>query len=134
MDVATGQPEDHPTPLPYDPGQSPATAPLTAIVAGQLSGPTVPARDTVGEYAAPLAASEREIATAQASGMDARTSMLGHYQTAILPQGSSYGDAMVLPPVPPNAVPTEASDAYPYSGMEPTPAGVGFVHPSPLPE
>jgi hypothetical protein len=66
--------------------------------------------------------------------MDARTSMLGHYQTAILPQGSSYGDAMVLPLVPPNAVPTEASDAYPYSGMEPTPAGVGFVHPSPLPE
>jgi hypothetical protein len=88
----------------------------------------------MGEYAAPLAASERDIATAQASGMSAEHQRRGHYGQDILPQGAAYGDAMTLPPVPANAVPSEASDLYPYPGLEPTPASAGFVHPSPLPE
>src|SRR6516162_1314803 len=101
MRIETGAPENPPgsgaSPMPYNPAESPATARPTAIVPGQLSGPTVDARDTMGEYAGPLAASERDIATAQAAGMDARNAMLAHYSADILPRGSSYGDAMTLP-------------------------------------
>jgi hypothetical protein len=122
MDIATGQPEDHPTPLPYDPGRSPATAPPTAIVPGQLSGPTVPARDTTGEYQAPLSALESDIRGAQASGQNARNAMLAAYERGIRPLGADYGDQPQLPVVPDNAVPPSSSFLYPFSGDEPVPA------------
>jgi hypothetical protein len=38
--IETGASEDHPTPLPYDPSQSPGVNPPTLTV-GQLRGPTV---------------------------------------------------------------------------------------------
>jgi hypothetical protein len=134
MDIATGQPESHDSLLPYDASQSPATARPTSIASAPSPVNQVGVFDATADQSARLSAYESDARAAMQAGMDARTSMLGHYQQAILPVGSAYGDAMSLPPVPPNAVPTEASDAYPYSGMEPTPAGVGFVHPSPLPE
>jgi hypothetical protein len=134
MDIATGRPEDHPTPLPYDASQSPATAPPTAIASAPSPGNQVGVFDAMGEQDSRLGGYEADIRAAQATGQNARNAMLAHYSQDILPQGAAYGDLMALPVVPANAVPTEASDAYPYSGMEPTPAGVGFVHPSPLPE
>jgi hypothetical protein len=134
VDIATGRPESHPTPLPLDESQSPGVAPPTAIVPGQLHGPTYDARDTTGEYQAQMSALEGDCRAAQATGQGARGAMLAHYSQAILPVGAAYGDAMALPPVPANAVPSEGSDLYPYSGMEPTPAGTGFFHPTPLPE
>jgi hypothetical protein len=130
LHVETGQLTPAPDPVqPYDPGESPATAPPTAVT-GQLSGPTVPARDTQGEYAAPLAASEADIRAAQVAGQDARNAMLAHYSQD-MPQGSSYGDEMAIPDVPANAVPSEGSDLYPFSGTEPTPASAGMAGPYP---
>jgi hypothetical protein len=130
MEIATGAAESHPgsgaNPMPYNPAESPATARPTAIVPGQLSGPTVGARDTMGEYAAPLAASERDIATAQASGMGAENDRRAHYGGDILPLGAAYGDPVDLPLVPANTVPPASSDLYPWSGTEPTPAGAGL--------
>ena len=135
MDIATGRPESHPTPLPLDEGQSPGVAPPTAIVPGQLHGPTYDARDTTGEYQAQMSALEGDCRAAQATGQGARGAMLAHYSQAILPVGAAYGDAMALPPVPANAVPSENSDLYPWSGTEPVPSTVGFYHPpGPLPE
>jgi hypothetical protein len=126
MRIQDGAAESHPTPLPYDPAACPGTARPTAIVPGQLSGPTAGARDTMGEYAAPLAASERDIAAAQASGMGAEHQRRDHYGQDVLPVGASYGDPMALPLVPANTVPPASSDLYPWSGTEPTPAGAGL--------
>lgn len=90
LDVATGSRSQAPDGLqPLDASGLPGVAPPTEIVPGQLSGPTVPARDTVGEYAAPLAASEADIRAAQATGQDARNAMLAHYHQDILPVGSA---------------------------------------------
>ena len=134
MDIATGQPESHDSLLPYDASQSPATARPTSIASGPSPVNQVGVFDATADQAGRLGGYEADARAAMHAGQNARNDMLAHYQEAILPVGSAYGDAMSLPPVPPNAVPTESSDAYPYSGMEPTPAGVGFVHPSPLPE
>jgi hypothetical protein len=127
LDIATGRPEGHPSLLPYDAGLSPAVAP-PPLTAGQLSGPTVPGASF--PYADQVAADEAACQQAQAVGQDARNAMLGHYGQG----GGAFADAVVLPPVPANAVPSELSDLYPYAGMEPTPAGTGFAHPDPLPE
>jgi hypothetical protein len=133
MDIASGNAEQHPSLLPYDPGLSPGLAPPTAIAPGQLTGPTVDAADTVGQQQERLSALEADCRAAQAAGMAAETDRRHHYGQDILPLGAAYGDAMDLPPVPPNVVPAEGSDLYPWSGMEPTPAGTGFAHPTPLP-
>jgi hypothetical protein len=138
--IATGETESHPgsgaTPLPYDPGLSPGVAPPTMIVMGQLSGPTVPGRDTTGEYQSQMAAAEAECHAAQSAGMSAENDRRAGYDRSILPAGATYGDTMTIPPVPDNAVPPAMSDAYPYAGMEPTPAGAGFFHggDEPLPQ
>lgn len=121
MQISTGQAESHETPLPYDPGESPAVAPVTPVV-GQLSGPTYDGRDTVGEFQAQMHADVADVAAAQAAGMAAEHGRRDHYATDILPTGSAYGDAMALPPVPDNALPPAASYGYPYAGMEPTAA------------
>jgi hypothetical protein len=134
MDVATGASESHESLLPLDDSASPALARPTVIDSAPSPVNQVGVFDATADQAGRLGGYEADIRGAQAAGQNARNAMLSHYQQDILPVGSAYGDAMSLPPVPPNAVPTESSDAYPYSGMEPTPAGVGFVHPSPLPE
>jgi hypothetical protein len=112
--------------LPYDPSASPGVQAPTAIVMGQLSGPTVDARDTTGEYQSQMAAVEADCRAAQAAGQGAENDRRDHYGQDILPAGAAYGDAMDIPPVPANAVPPAQSDEYPYSGLEPTPAAAGF--------
>jgi hypothetical protein len=134
VDIASGRPESHDSLLPYDASQSPATARPTSIASGPSPVNQVGVFDATAEQAGRLGGYESDVRAAQAAGQNARNAMLGHYQQDILPQGSSYGDPMALPPVPANAVPSEMSDLYPYPGMEPTPSTVGFVHPSPLPE
>ena len=134
MDIASGRPESHDSLLPYDASQSPATARPTSIASAPSPVNQVGVFDATADQAGRLSGYESDVRAAQAAGQNARNAMLGHYQQDILPQGSSYGDPMALPPVPANAVPSEASDLYPYPGMEPTPSTVGFVHPSPLPE
>jgi hypothetical protein len=121
MHIATGQPEDHPTPLPLDASTSPGVAPPTAIVAGQLSGPTVPAG--VFPYQDRVAGPEADIRNAQLAGQAAEHDRRSFYEQDIAPLGASYGIEMNLPDVPANAVPPAMSDLYPYSGDEPTPAG-----------
>jgi hypothetical protein len=121
MEIATGTAESHPTPLDYNPALSPATAPPTAVVMGQLSGPTVGARDTTGEYQAPLSALEGEIAAAQSAGHAAELGRRDHYSRDILPQGAAYGDDLPLPPVPADAAP--AAYGYLGTGDEPLPSG-----------
>jgi hypothetical protein len=113
---------------------SPATARPTSIASAPSPVNQTGVFDATADQAGRLGGYEADIRAAQTSGQNARNAMLAHYSQDILPQGAAYGDPMALPVVPANAVPTEASDAYPYSGMEPTPAGVGFAHPSPLPE
>ena len=95
MKIATGEAESHPTPLPYNP--QPPVAPPTPIVPGQLSGPTVPARDCAGEYAAQMAAQTADWAAAQAAGHAAETGRRTGYEADIRPLGASYGDEMILP-------------------------------------
>jgi hypothetical protein len=128
MKIETGQPEDHPTPLPLDASMLPGVPPPTVIVPGQLSGPTVDARDTTGEWQAQREAGEADVAAAQASGMAAETDRRQQYGGQILPLGGSYGTQMDIPPVPDNTVPPSQSDLYPYAGLEPTPAGAGWEH------
>ena len=125
MEIATGRPETHETPLPLDEGQSPGVAPETPV-AGQLSGPTYDARDTTAEFQDQRAAVEADCRAAQAAGMGAREAMLAHYQAQALPLGGHIGDDLPLPPVAVNAVPAMSSDLYPWQGEEPTPAGAGL--------
>jgi hypothetical protein len=131
MHIATGQPEDHPTPLPYDASLSPAVAPPTAVTGLMTPADQVPAFDAAADQADRLDGYEADVRAAQMAGQDARNAMLAHYSQDILPQGAAYGDLMDLPPVPANAVPSEGSDLYPFSGTEPTPAGAGMAGPYP---
>jgi hypothetical protein len=135
MRIETGAPESHPSPLPLDESQSPGVAPPTAIASAPSPGNQVGVFDATADQSARLGGYEADIRGAQATGMAAEHQRRQHYGEAVLPQGASYGDAVTLPPVAANAVPTEGSDAYPWSGTEPVPATVGFYHPpGPLPE
>jgi hypothetical protein len=51
-------------------------------------------------YPAQVAPEEAAIAAAQAAGQAAELGRRQHYAQDILPQGTSYGDAMDLPVVP----------------------------------
>lgn len=129
MDIATGQPEDHPTPLPLDASALPAVAPPTAVVGGQLTGPTVPA--AVVSYPGQMAGTEAAAQAAQAAGHAAETARRQHYEAGMLPLGTTgHGDQMNLPPVPSNALPPADSYGYPYPGLEPTIAAAGFDDPA----
>ena len=114
MDIATGRPQDHPTPLPLDARGLPGVqSPTPRFPEGSEQGGV---RDTTGERQAQLAASEAEWSAAMSAGMDARTGMLAHYQADILPQGTSYGDAMTLPPVPEDSTAPAADFLYGTGG------------------
>lgn len=127
LEIATGQMTDSPAgTLPLDASGAPGVAPPTPV-AGQLT----PAdqggvRDLAGERLGQLAGYEQDIAAAQHAGMSAREAMLSHYQADLLPQGSSYGDEMALPEVPEAATGPASGFLYPWSGLEPTPAGAGL--------
>jgi hypothetical protein len=135
VEIATGNAESHPTPLPYDPGESPGVQRPTFIQPGQLTGPTYDARDTTGEFQGQRVAGEADCRAAQAAGMDAEDRRRQHYGQDILPVGAAYGDAVDLPPVPDNATPPAMSDLYPWAGLEPTPAGAPYYQGNePLPQ
>ncbi len=120
MIIASGTPEDHPTPLPLDASGLPAVAPPTPTAP---SGPEQGGvRDLTGERLSQLAASEAECAAAQSYGMAADADRRTGYAAST----ASLGAAMSLPPVPDNAVPPAMSDLYPFAGMEPTPAAAGW--------
>lgn len=93
MRIETGTPEDHPTPLPYDPGAYPALALPTEVVPGQLSGPTVPACDMTGEALAQMAAGEADVRAAQTAGQSAENDRRSGYHKNILPLGAEHGPA-----------------------------------------
>ena len=126
MDIATGQAEAAPPLLmPLNDAGLPGVAPSTPV-AGLLTGPTVGARDTTGEYQTQMAAVEADCRAAQSAGMSAENGRRDHYAAGILPVGASYGDAVDIPVVPTNALPPAQSDEYPWQGMEPTPAAAGI--------
>jgi hypothetical protein len=123
MDIATGQPEQHPTPLPLDASTHPAVVAPTAInPAGSLQGSV---RDLTGERVQQLAAGEASAAAAMSAGMSADGDRRQHYQAAMTQQGpGQYGDSLLLPPVPANALPPASQPGlYPYSGDEPVSTG-----------
>ena len=127
MDIATGQPESHPTPLPLDASMSPGVAPPTPIQPGALSGPTYPGLDTTAMFQEQMAAGEADCRAAQATGQDARNQMLSGYQAQALPLGGQIGDDLAIPVVPDQATPPAQSFGYPwagfYHGNEPLPEG-----------
>ncbi len=97
MKIATVEAEAHPTPLPYNP--QPTVAPPGAV-ASAPDGPTIDGRDTTAEYQAQMAAALAGVAAAQAAGQAAETGRRLGYEADIRPLGASYGDEMILPPVP----------------------------------
>ena len=127
MDIKSGQPETHETPLSLDSSATPAVvAPTPRFPSGNQQGAV---RDLAGERLSQLAASAAECAAAQSAGMAADSDRRGRYAAAMAPLGAGPTDEMALPVVPANAVPPAMSDLYPYAGMEPTPAAAGFEDP-----
>lgn len=126
MEIATGTPESHPTPLPLDASHSPGVAPPTAV-----SGQLTPADqggvfDAAATFAEQAAAGTADAAAAMHAGMSAESDRRAHYAADVLPVGANYGDAVTLPLVPDNATPAVQSYLFPFSGDEPTPAGGPF--------
>jgi hypothetical protein len=121
VDIATGNPESHPTPLPYTPGFSPATA-RPAVTAGQQSPQNQGGvRDTAGERLGQLAAYESDIAAAMSAGMAAENDRRSGYAADIAPRGAMYGDQPQLPEVPAYATPPASAYGSPWPGDEPVP-------------
>jgi hypothetical protein len=126
VDIATGQPESHPTVLPADPSASPGVA-RPPVTAGQQS----PADqggvfDGAGFQQDRLTAYESDWHSAQAAGMAAETGRRTFYEQDIRPQGASYGIEMQLPDVPSAALPPAQGFGYPWPGDEPVPAPEGL--------
>lgn len=117
MDIATGRPENHPTPFPYDPALSPALARQTPVSpsGSEQSG----VRDLTGERLSQLASGEADARAAQSAAQGAENDRRGGYHADILPLGAEYGDLLALPVLPDNAVPPAMSGLYPYAGDEP---------------
>lgn len=68
------------------------------------SGPLVGGvRDLTGERLGQLATGTADAAAAMSTAMDARNTMLGHYEAQVLPLGGQAGDNLVLPRVPEDA-------------------------------
>jgi hypothetical protein len=121
MNIADGTAEQHPTPLPYDPAESPALANLTAASpSGTMQGGVC---DTVGQQAERLTGYAADIAAAQLAGMGAELGRRDGLHSDMLPVGAAYGTAMVLPEVPEYSTPAASSFLFPWQGDEPTPAG-----------
>jgi hypothetical protein len=123
VDIATGQPEGHPSLLPLDSSGNPAIAPPTMTAGQQTPAMQGAVFDTTGDQAGRLGGYESDIRAAQAAGMGAENDRRGHFHQDILPVGAAYGDLMALPEVPGNAVPAASSYGYSGTGDEPLPAG-----------
>jgi hypothetical protein len=85
MNIATGTPEDHPTPLPVDASGLPGVAPPTAIASGAAVQGGV--RDLTGERLSQLAAAEAQIAGAQSAGMAAELGRRDGYHADMIQLG-----------------------------------------------
>jgi hypothetical protein len=118
MKIATGQPEDHPTPLPLDASGLPGVAPPTVTAPGsdspanaglQVGG----VRDLTGERLSQLAAGEADWAAAMSAGMSADADRRAHYAAAMAPLGASATDEIALPAVPEDA--TSVANDFLYS-------------------
>lgn len=81
--------------------------------------------DATASLTAQMAQQTAEATAAQSAGMDARDSMLSHYEAQAMPLGGQIGDNLVLPVVPDNAVIASSSDDYPWPGDEPVPSSAG---------
>jgi hypothetical protein len=124
--ISTGAAEDHPTPLPIDSTATPGVAaPTPRFPSGNLQGGV---RDLAAERLDLLSASEAECAAAQTAGMSADSDRRGRYAASAGHHGASAGDQIALPEVPGNVVPAAESFGYPFSGMQPTPAGAGWEY------
>jgi hypothetical protein len=116
-----------------------ATAAVTQVVPNlpdnrfdpAAQGDVMPTTAMFGEQAA---AGTADCAAAMSLGMDARTSMLAHYESDILPAGAAYGDLMDFPAAPldpgagvGNTLPTAAFFDPPrgYGGAEGAPGYQG---------
>jgi hypothetical protein len=97
--IATGSPEEHPTPLPLDYAATPRVA-SPAAVASAPDGPTIGGRDTTGEYQQQRQAGVADVAAAMGPGMAAEHDRRDGYAADMAPMGASYGDEMALPEVP----------------------------------
>jgi hypothetical protein len=94
MDIKSGQPESHPTPLAIDTAATPGLAPQTPRF------PSETGRD--GSQGGVLADTSGvdftgDPAAAMAAGMSADGARRDHYATTMSPLGASYGDDMALP-------------------------------------
>ena len=94
MKIPTGEPEQHPTPLPLDASGLPAVAPPTPRFpseTGRDGSQGGVLKDTSGvDFTA-------EAAAAMHAGMAADADRRGRYATGMSPLGASYGDDMALP-------------------------------------
>jgi len=116
MKIETGTPEQHPTPLPLDGSQSPATAqPAQTGRGGEQGG----VADATGQRLSQLSSSEADIAAAQTAGMSAEYGRRDGYAADILPEGAEYGDLPDLPDPPAYTVVPPGSSLYPGPGDEP---------------
>ena len=93
MDIKSGQPEQHPTPLSLDSSASPGVAPQTPRF------PSETGRDgTQGGVLTDISGVDFTAeAAAMHAGMAADADRRGRYATGMSPLGASYGDAMDLP-------------------------------------
>jgi len=94
MDIKSGQPESHETPLPLDASHSPGVAPPTQVASNETTqmGPTFINTSGVDFTA--------DASVAMAAGMAADADRRGRYAAAMGPMGAAATDEMSLPPVP----------------------------------
>ena len=126
FNVTTGEYSDADPVHPVDASATPGVQAQSATAGLLTSADQGAVMDNQGMFAAQARAGEGDARAAMAQAMDARHAAMAHYAQDILPQGSSYGDAMALPPVPSNALPPAQSSLYPYGGLEPVPAQAGY--------
>jgi len=100
LDISTGQLADHDSgvlPLATSGSGIDATGGVTPVT-GALTGPTYPGIAPM--YDDQIAADLADCRAAQSAGMDARDTMLSHYQAQAMPLGGEIGDGMTMPPNP----------------------------------
>jgi hypothetical protein len=100
LDISTGEMTPAADPVQPSPPQPPVAGPTRTQPYRVAAAPDLPVRDTAGERDGRLAAGKADITTALGSAMAAEDGRRDQYGQDILPEGTSYGDAMDLPPVP----------------------------------
>ena len=105
-----------------------AVAGVTAV-AGQLTpADQGPVFDAQAQQAGIIASGEADARAAQAAGMAGDRDRRGRYAGQVLPLGGAYGDQMIIPDVPDNALPPAQSDLYPWAGEEPVPSDAPWLY------